>query len=132
MSRVFYTQAAWDNGARPEAPSGVFGFWRRVAGEEKKQDNPIMSPDELFDLFEQLGEADQPKQISFRYLLALLLMRKRRLMYEGATPEDPSRFRVKARPGGQMYDVIDPKMDEASIEQATEELGRVMNVEVDQ
>jgi len=131
LSRVFYSEPAWDDGARPGAPASVFGYWRRTAGEEKKQDNAIMSPDELFDLFEQLAEADQPRQISFRYLLALLLMRKRRVMYEGATPGDPTRFRVKARPGGDLYDVIDPKMDEATIEAATEELGRVMSIEAD-
>ena len=131
LSRVFYSQSAWESGARPEPPAGVFGFWRRIAGEEKKQDDAIMSPEELFDLFEQLAEADQPRQITFRYLLALLLMRKRRLMYEGATPGDATRFRVKARPGGDLYDVIDPKMDEDAIAQATEELGRVMNVEVE-
>ncbi len=129
LLRVFFSEDAWDGGARPESPATVFGFWRRIAGEEKKNDNAIMSADELFDLFEQLAEAEQPRQISFRYLLALLLMRKRRLVYEGMTPGDPSRFRVKARPGGAIHDVVDPKMDDDAIEQATEELGRVMNTE---
>ncbi|RMH29961.1 MAG: hypothetical protein D6692_03675 [Planctomycetota bacterium] len=129
LARLIYSVEAWDAGARPEPPARVFGFWRRTAGEEKKQSDPVMSPEELFDLFEQLGEADQPRQISFRYMLALLLMRKRRLVYDGAIPGDPPRFRVKARPGGHEYEVVDPRMDEATIAEAIEELGRVMNVE---
>ena len=131
LTRVIYSVEAWESGARPEPPARVFGFWRRSAGEEKKSADPVMSPEELFDLFEQLGEADQPRQVSFRYMLALLLMRKRRLVYEGAVPGDPTRFRVKARPGGHEFEVMDPKLDEAAIAEATEELGRVMNVEDD-
>ncbi|MFK7883090.1 MAG: hypothetical protein AB8F26_02765 [Phycisphaerales bacterium] len=129
LSRLVFSAEAWDGGARPEAPAALFGYWRRIAGEEKKQADPMMSPDELFDLFEQLGESDQPRQISFRYLLALLLMRKRRLMYDGAIPGDSACFRVKARPGGQLYEVVDPQMDESAVAEATEELGRVMQIE---
>lgn len=131
LSRLIYAEEAWDKGARPQPPAVLFGYWRRIAGEEKKQADPVMSADELFDLFEQLAEADQPRQISFRYLLALLLMRKRRLMYEGAAPGGNDRFVVKARPGGQLYEVTDPKMDDAAVAEATEELGRVMNTEDD-
>lgn len=129
LERLMYSAEAWDDGARPQSPATLFGYWRRVAGEDKKQADPIMSPDELFDLFEQLGESDQARQISFRYLLTLLLMRKRRLIYEGAVPGEEGRFRVKARPGGQMYEVTDPQMDESAVVEATEELGRVMNIE---
>lgn len=131
LARVLYSVEAWENGARPEAPARVFGYWKRIAGEEHKSKAPIVSPEELFDLFEQLAEADQPKQVAFRYLIALLLMRKRRLVYDGALPDQPHVLRLKGRPGGEEHLVTDPGMDEKSIGEATEELSRVMQLDED-
>lgn len=129
LTRVLYASDAWDAGARPPAPARVFGFWRRVAGEEAKAASPLVSTEELFDLFEQLADADQPKQIAFRYLIALLLMRKRRLVYDGTPPDNPSVLRLKGRPGGEEHLVTDPGMDEAAIAEATDELSRIMQIE---
>ena len=131
LARVLYSEQAWAGGARPEPPATVFGYWKRVAGDESKPKSPIVSPDELFDLFEQLAESDQPRQVAFRYLLALMLMRKRRLVYDGVVPDEPGVLRLKARPGGDEHRVVDPGMDEAAIAEATEQLGRVMQIEED-
>lgn len=131
LTRVLYSTEAWDRGARPEAPARVFGYWKRVAGEEHKARSPIVSPEELFDLFEQLADAEQPRQVAFRYLIALLLMRKRRLVYDGAVPDRPGVLRLKGRPGGEEHLVTDPGMDEKAIADATEELSRVMQLDED-
>lgn len=129
LVRVLYSLDAWEGGARPAAPARVFGYWKRIAGDEARPASPIASVDELFDLFEQLADSDQPKQISFRYLIALLLMRKRRLVYDGMVNGDARLMRLKGRPGGQEYQLVDPGLDEAAIAEATEELGRIMHIE---
>ncbi len=131
LVRVLYSIEAWEAGQRPEAPARVFGYWKRIAGEDHKARAPIVSPEELFDLFEQLGEADQPKQVAFRYLIALLLMRKRRLVYDGTLPDQPHVLRLKGRPGGEEHLVTDPGMDQQAIAEATEELSRVMQIDED-
>jgi hypothetical protein len=135
LARLLYSERAWESGHRPAAPARVFGFWRRIAGDETRPRSPIVSPEELFDLFEQLAESDQPRQISFRYLLALMLMRKRRLIYDGVVadraPGESPVLRLKARPGGDEHLVIDPGMDEAAIAEATEQLGQVMQIDED-
>ncbi len=131
LARVLFSMEAWGAGARPEPPARVFGYWKRVAGEEQRTRAPIVSVEELFDLFEQLAEADQPKQVAFRYLIALLLMRKRRLVYDGALPDRPDVLRLKGRPGGEEHLVTDPGLDEKSIAEATEELSRVMQLDED-
>lgn len=131
LTRVLFSAEAWEAGARPASPARVFGFWKRIGGDEVKPSGPIVSADELFDLFEQLGEADQPRQVNFRYIIALLLMRKRRLVHDGTVTGDDRRLRLKARPGGHEYEVVDPGMGEAEIAEATEELGRVIRFEDD-
>jgi len=69
--------ACWD----PRA-SDYYSFWKtRVP--EPKQEEPrgprLVDLDRLMQLFERLAEAKDPEQQRFRYVLALALMRKRRL-----------------------------------------------------
>ena len=126
----------WDAGVEFSTDTTLFGFWKRRVpepGETKK--TPLVSDDEIFDLFEQLGEATEEKQIGFRYLLALMLMRKKKIDLEGmgaATGEAPAILKVRQRikgGGGAGFEVIDPKMDDEAIASAIEELGQVMSFE---
>tara|TARA_R110000868_G_scaffold411617_1_gene706236 strand:- start:319125 stop:319673 length:549 start_codon:yes stop_codon:yes gene_type:complete len=136
LSRVLYSMEVWDAGVEFPEGSTLFGFWKRRVpepGESKK--TPLVSDDEIFDLFEQLGEATEEKQIGFRYLLALMLMRKKKIDLErmvAGDAENPAILKVRQRikgGGGPVFDVIDPKMDDEAIGEAIEELGQVMNFE---
>ncbi len=136
LTRVLYSMEVWDEGAEFPEGSTLFGFWKRKVpepGESKK--TPLVSDDEIFDLFEQLGEATEEKQIGFRYLLTLMLMRKKKIDLEGMiapTDDSPSMLKVRQRVkggGGPVFEVIDPKLDDEAIAEAIEELGQVMNFE---
>ena len=89
----------------------------------------------MFDLFEQLAETTEPRQVTFRYLLALILMRKKVLVYERSTPakgDEPGvlvlRQRIKGGEGP-LFNVIDPGLDDDAVAQASEEIGQVMNLD---
>ena len=136
LNRVLYAMDVWEQGVDLEDGVSLFGFWRRRVpepGESKK--TPLVSDDEIFDLFEQLGEATEDKQIGFRYLLALMLMRKKKIELEGMVPgddENPAILKVRQKVkggGGPLFEVIDPKMDDDAIAEAIEELGQVMQFE---
>jgi len=135
LVRVAYATDAWETGARPQEPDRLFGFWKRTIPDKEDKVQPLVNDDEMMDLFEQLEEASEPRQIAFRYLLGLILMRKKRLIFEGSTPAasdtPPSlalRQRIKGG-GGPVFTVIDPQLDDEAISEATEELGRVMNLD---
>ncbi|MBO6512814.1 MAG: hypothetical protein JJ974_02465 [Phycisphaerales bacterium] len=136
LSRVLYSMEVWEAGVEFPQGASLFGFWKRRVpepGESKR--TPLVSDDEIFDLFEQLGEATDDKQIAFRYLLTLMLMRKKKIELEGmiaATEDSPSLLKVRQRVkggGGPVFEVIDPKLDDEAIAEAIEELGQVMNIE---
>lgn len=135
LVRVSYTLDAWAKG--PNLPPGatLFGFWRRTLPQSDEQPRQLVSQDEMFDLFEQLGEATEPKQLAFRYLLALILMRKKIVVFEGSRPRTKDkdgllivRQRIKGG-GGELFEVIDPGLDDDTIAAATEELGQIMNLD---
>ena len=136
LTRVVYSTQAWDAGIDFPDESALFGFWkRRVPEPGESHKTPLVSDDEIFDLFEQLGDATEDKQIAFRYLLTLMLMRKKKLDLESMVPpsEDaPAILKVRQRikgGGGAVFDVIDPKLDDESIGAAIEELGQVIQIE---
>ena len=111
----------------PFDKSHLLAFWQTVmpAAEEKKK---VFVDDEvLCTLFERLAEATEPAKLHFRFVLGLILMRKRLVIYESARREragegdgstgdgsngakDVWVVRMKGR--DDRLDLIDPKLNE--------------------
>jgi hypothetical protein len=125
LERLDYSIAAWDGGQRPQAPLRLFGFWRGSyrAGDVKKQ--PLLGDAELLDLFEELGAATEPRQLTFRYLLTLLLVRRRVLRVVGTKP-GTMMVVPRGEPEHEPMAVADPGLDDQAIADAIEQLGQVV------
>jgi len=127
LERLDYAAKEWEGGARPQPPLRLFGFWRGAyhPGEAKRQ--PLLGDAELLDLFEELGGATEPKQVTFRYILSLLLIRRRVLRVVSTKPGTMS---VVPRGSGdtarEPITVVDPGLDEQAIADAIEQLGQVV------
>src|SRR3954470_5386608 len=126
LERLDFSAAAWDQGRRPDAP--LFGFWRAryQAAESKKQ--PLLGDAELLDLFEELGAATEPRQLTFRYLLTLLLIRRRVLRVVATKPGQMLVLPRGSRSGGgggeatcEPIAVVDPGLDDQAIADAIEQ-----------
>lgn len=132
LERLDYGVEAWNQGARPAGPGRVFASWRSTFQEHPATKKPLLGDDELLDLFEQLGEATDPRQISFRYVLALLLVRRRLLRMVGSKPrtaERPAIMLVLPRgsvPEQSPVEVVDPGLDEAAIAEVIEQVGQIL------
>lgn len=131
LARIDFTVEAWDAGERPKAPDRLFGFWRAKYEPSDTRRRPLIDDDSLIDLFEQLEGAEDDSRLSFRYILALLLIRKRLLRFEGSRRNDGKTTMILRRPGlpdAPPYEVADPGMDDAQVAQAIDQLGSVMNI----
>lgn len=131
LERLDFSLEAWEHGARPIAPLRLFGVWRAtmIPPDAKKQS--LLSDPELLELFEELGGALEPRQQTFRYLLALLLVRRRVLKMVGS---EAGKLLVQPRtaanaPEGATIEVIDPGLTDEAIAQAIEQLGQVVAVQ---
>jgi hypothetical protein len=135
LSRLDYSAASWDAGARPGPPQRTFGHWRAVMQEEGGRPRPFIDDEALLDILEQLEGAQETSRLSFRYILTLMLIRKRLLKFEGTVDTGGRKLmRVRrATPAGQpqaeLMEVVDPGMDDAAIAAAVEQLGGVMSGE---
>lgn len=124
LRRVDFSMDAWEGGARPTV-GRLFAAWASVMAEPNTKKKPLLGDDELLDIFDQLAPATERKQLVFRYLLALALVRRRMLRYDGAKGSVmlvKHRGQVDAPP----IQVQDPGMDEAAISEAMEELSKII------
>jgi len=129
LERADYSLQAWEAGARP---ARLYGYWRATMESPDSKKQPFIDDAALMDLFEQLGEATEPGRVSFRYLLTLMLVRKRLLRYEGtrrAGQQSLMLVRAATRAGetpAPIVEVLDPGMNDAAIAEAIEQLTAVM------
>jgi hypothetical protein len=136
LERVDYSLEAWQGGARPSPPLRLLGFWKTMSGKAAGKQRVFVDDDALVDLFEQLGEAGAgdegaaSKRATFRFLLALILIRKRLLRYEGTKG---GLMLVRWAKGGAaamaaqpVIEVTDPGLSDESIAEAVEQIGEVI------
>lgn len=133
LIRRDYSLAAWDDGARPNAPEILFGYWHATRPDSNAPAKSLIEPQEIAELFAQLEGATQEKQIAFRFVLSLILMRKRVIKFEkkGEPIEGCETMIVRwglksAGPSDEFMTVIDPGMDETAVADAMEQIGAVM------
>ena len=132
LERLDYSIEAWEDGARPK---GLFAHWRGTVARPDEKPKPLLDHGSLASLFDQLEAAEEPRQQAFRYVLALILSRKRHLQILEATESkggQPGRLLVRRRGDGPELppmEVVDPGMDEATIAEVIEQLEPLMRVD---
>ena len=115
----------------PKEMERVFSFWKtRVP----KRDAPVkrfVDNEVILDFFHRLEGEAGPAKRNFRYVLALLLMRKKALKFKGLRRgEGEGALVLYDRVRGRDCEVADPNLSEEEIERVTEEVGQVLNTRV--
>jgi hypothetical protein len=81
--------------------------------------------------FERLKDAADDQGLNFRYVAALLLMRRKRFRFEDISREDTGRdvLLLKEARTGTIHRVVDPRLSEEEIETVQAEVFRVLGWE---
>lgn len=124
LIRRDYSAGYWESD-KPE----VYCFWktRLPQLDEKKQ---IYIDDEmLMAFFDRLKEETLQEKINFRFVLTLVLMRKRCLKYDSTKTENGKEiWRLKRMSDKQFDEVVNPHLDEEQIEQLSSQIGQILQV----
>ncbi len=111
LVRCDYCAAEWHG-----PPPGAVGHWRTIIPLGPAAERPKFDADSLFDYFLQLSESPNVVQQQYRYVLALLLLRKRRLILEDVVQVDGrSCMRLRASGGEGPFDVPEEELTEEQI-----------------
>ncbi len=135
LRRIDYSIQAWSDGARPESPWRVFASWRGVAPSPDRPKRPMLDTGSALDLFEQLVEDEDVQdetpaspRHALRYVLTLLLVRKRALVYHG-TRDGTILVARKGEDEAPPIEITDPGLDESTIAIVAEQLDAVLEGE---
>ncbi len=141
LKRVDVAMEAWEAGNQPDP---LFSYWKtRVPAPNEKQ-KLFVDDEVLMNLFRRLEGEEQPQRIAFRFVLALILLRKRLLRYDGVEREDAGertwwvltpKADVNKGPlskwdESERLKVLDPQMDEGQIRDVTEQLSEILQAEL--
>ena len=113
-------------------PAGAVAFWAgKVPPVGHKPRKPVVNDDLLLDCFDRLKESADPDGLNFRYVAALLLMRRKRFKFEDAARDDAGRdvMIVKDARGGAVHHVIDPRLTDEQVTAVQTEVFRVLGWE---
>lgn len=148
FKRIDVALSAWEEGRRPE---NLFSHWRATAPQPNEKKKLFVDNEVLLQLFRRLGEDERDDRLAFRFVLGLILMRKKMLRYDGTTQKSADgpdgqpveqdhwlmtpKLDVSKGPLGKWDDegtmlVLDPHLDEDRIQQVTEQLGEILEAEL--
>jgi hypothetical protein len=120
--RQDYSAEAWQG-----LPAGAFSFWSGVVPPENESRKPRFDDDLLLECFERLEGQTEPSRLSFRYVVALLLMRRKRFRFEEARTEGEHEVLVlKCNRTGARHQVINPGMNQDEMAAVQEEVFKVL------
>ena len=117
-------------GSGASAAEGAFSVWRCRVPEPRKPRRQLVGDEALIDLFEKLQHRDEPAKVRFRFVLALMLMRKKLLIYDriaaGDDGEETWEMHYKGRTDP--VAVTHPELDDEKIAEVAAQLAAIFEV----
>ncbi len=126
LERRDFSAEYWDS-AKPE----VFCFWKsRLASPDEKKEL-FVSDEMLMAFFERLANETEAEKLNFRFVLALVLMRKRKLKYDATRMEGATEiWCLRVTGEKETVEVVNPHLDEEQIEQLTSQIGQILQTDL--
>jgi len=132
--RADYALDAWQG-----PPQGAYCHFRtRIPVRQEKKKRVFVDDDVLVGFFLRLADETEPARLQFRFVLALILMRKRILRYEATHREDEAeywemrfagRHGVSAGDARGLHRVLNPHLSDEQIAGVADQLGAILHGE---
>jgi hypothetical protein len=114
----------------PGPPPGVFGFWSGQVPAPDDAKRPRIDDDLLADCFNRLEGHEEQGRLNFRYVVALLLLRRKRFRFEEALAEGPREvLRLRCVRTNEVHEVVNPRLTADEMAAAQAEVFRVLGWE---
>jgi hypothetical protein len=108
--------------------AGLLGFWQITMQAPSAKKKLFVDDDVLCDLFARLAEAEEPAKLNFRFVLGLILMRKRRIVYESTRLEgDKEIWTMRFKGKEETMDLLNPRLGEQQVAEVSLQLGEILS-----
>ncbi|MCL5282372.1 MAG: hypothetical protein M1376_20995 [Planctomycetes bacterium] len=126
LQRRDFSNEYWEREKPP-----VYCFWKTKLAAPNEKKKLFISDDMLMAFFERLAPETDPEKVSFRFVLALVLMRKRRLKYDGTKMDAGREIWCLRVPGDKdPVEVVNPHLAEEQVETLTSQIGQILQADL--
>lgn len=127
FERRDYCRPCWDDG-RARADATPFGVWQTRVPSPREKKKLFIDDELLVNFFERLAGEEDPARISFRFVLALILMRKKLLVYDRSDrdPDGMEVWTMHLKGDDRKHEVVNPQMDEEKIAEVSDKLSTIL------
>lgn len=129
FERKDFCGGCWESGGHRDK---AFSFWRTEVPKADQPKKIFVDDAVIFDFFQRLAyEETDPAKRNFRYILGLMLMRKKVLKFKDVSIVDGKEYLILRRSRTQEeHRVLNPQLTDEETEQVKNELTRVLETEV--
>lgn len=125
LQRADFSIDYW-NEHKPE----VYCFWKTKMPNPEQKKKVFINDEMLMAFFDRLADETEPDKVNFRFVLTLILMRKRKLKYDACRMEDGAEiWTLKVTAQDRTADVINPHLTEDQIEGLTGQMGQILQMD---
>jgi hypothetical protein len=120
--RKDFSREAWQG-----PPTAAFSFWSGKVPESQDDNKPRFDDDLLEECFHRLEGQTEPAKQNFRYVVALLLMRRKRLKFDQVVKDgSDEKVCVTCTSNGERYQIVNPRLSDEEMVKVQEEVFRVL------
>ena len=126
LERRDFSAEYWEK-EKPE----VFCFWKSKLADPEEKKELFVSDEMLMAFFERLANETDQEKVNFRFVLAMVLMRKRKLKYDATRTDDGKEVWLLRIVGQkETAEVVNPHLDDEQIEQLTSQVGQILQMDM--
>ncbi len=128
FTRADYSLKSWTG-----PPEGAYCHFKTRMPVKEKRKKMLVDKELLISFFERLADETESARLQFRFVLALILMRKRLLRYEDSALEDSCEvWRMTLTRDKSVHRVINPKLSDEQIEDVSRQLSAILHSDMGQ
>jgi hypothetical protein len=108
-------------------PAGAFSFWCGKVPAREQAKKIVIDDELLLDCFNRLQGEQEPSKVNFRYVVALLLMRRKRFKFDTVkTREGQEWLQLRDAKLGRQVEVLNPRLTEREMAEVQDEVFKVL------
>lgn len=108
-------------------PEGALCFFKTRMPRKEEPKRTFVDDDLLINFFTRLADSDDASKLRFRFVLSLILLRKRLLKYDRTIREgDVEHWEMRLMRDKSAHKVLNPRLNDDEIEDLTGQLGAIL------
>jgi hypothetical protein len=122
--RADYSAEAWSG-----PPAGAFCTFKSRVPVKARKKRLLIDDELLVQFFQRLDGVSEASRIQLRFVLALILMRKRLIRYEDTRHDDDGgeTWHMRLAKEGTVHRVVNPRLSDEQIESVSRQLGVILS-----